>query len=131
VWRSKFLRGEKSPAWKDGKSLQRERLRLGTECKDWRAKVFARDLYKCQKCNLTENLQAHHIKEWAKYPDLRFDINNGLTLCIDCHGLVHGKDFTKRVVKITTCPICKGAMDSKGRSKSCRKCVGKFRKSLA
>ncbi|MES2401836.1 MAG: HNH endonuclease [Pseudomonadota bacterium] len=35
------------------------------------------------------NLQAHHRKEWAEYPELRFDVNNGITLCKWCHWLAH------------------------------------------
>ena len=123
-WRSIFLVGDKSPAWKDGKSLERDRLRLGREVKDWRLAVFIRDGYTCQHCGAKGDLHAHHIKPWAKYPDVRFDINNGLTLCIDCHGKVHNKDFRKRVQKNKICPICGGVMA--GRGKSCNPCAMKI-----
>jgi len=55
----------------------------------WRESVLKRDNYICQKCGLTSNLEAHHIKEFARYPDLRFDINNGLTVCKPCHKEIH------------------------------------------
>jgi hypothetical protein len=40
--------GEKSSRWIDGKSLERDKARLGTELKEWRTKVFKRDDYTCQ-----------------------------------------------------------------------------------
>lgn len=57
----------------------------------WRKAVKKRDNHTCQACgdDNPTNLLAHHIKSWAKYPDLRFDVDNGLTLCKDCHHLQH------------------------------------------
>ena len=55
----------------------------------WRKAVLNRDGHRCQQCGATERLHAHHVKEWAKYPDLRFDVDNGLTLCEDCHTEKH------------------------------------------
>ena len=37
----------------------------------------------CEFCQ--QELYAHHIKSFHEYPDLRFDVNNGVTLCRDCH----------------------------------------------
>jgi len=35
--------------------------------------------------NCKGQLQAHHILRWADYPKLRYEINNGITLCIAHH----------------------------------------------
>ena len=52
----------------------------------WRKDVFKRDNFTCQKCGeKSGKIEAHHIKSWSEYPDLRFDVGNGLTLCQCCH----------------------------------------------
>lgn len=60
--------------------------------KQWRKSVYSRDKYCCRwpNCNLKRKLNAHHIKTWANYPGLRFDINNGITLCKYHHDLIKG-----------------------------------------
>ncbi len=56
--------------------------------KIWRLKVFSRDNFTCQGCNLVGRyLEVHHIKSFAKYPKLRYVIENGITLCKKCHKL--------------------------------------------
>ena len=60
--------------------------RRGSEFIEWRKTIFQRDNYTCLHCGqIGGRLQADHIKSWAMYPELRFDINNGQTLCVDCH----------------------------------------------
>jgi len=57
-----------------------------TEYKTWRKLVFERDDYTCQMCKKRGVvLQADHIKSWTFYPDLRYELSNGRTLCVDCH----------------------------------------------
>ena len=52
--------------------------------------VFKRDNFTCQKCGIVgRELNAHHIKPYAKYKELRYELSNGITLCEDCHKLVH------------------------------------------
>lgn len=57
--------------------------------RDWREKIVKRDNYTCQNCgkiNLTgKDCHAHHIKSWELYPELRYVLQNGKTLCLKCH----------------------------------------------
>jgi hypothetical protein len=58
----------------------------------WRTKVFERDNWTCQTCGLRAcYLEPHHIKGWAKYPELRYEVENGVALCRDCHRLTRKK----------------------------------------
>ena len=58
------------------------------EYKKWRSDVFTRDNWTCQTCGIRGiSLEAHHIKGWARFPKFRYDINNGVTLCRECHKL--------------------------------------------
>ena len=58
--------------------------------KKWRTAIFERDDYTCQKCKIKGmELHAHHIKEWAIYPEFRYLLENGVTLCIACHAKEH------------------------------------------
>lgn len=58
----------------------------------WRESVLIRDNYKCTNCGAKENLQVHHIKPFALYPELRFQIDNGITLCRSCHKEIHANE---------------------------------------
>lgn len=60
------------------------------EYKAWRKSVFERDDYTCQACGVRgAKVNAHHKKQYAFYPELRYDIDNGVTLCVPCHKEVH------------------------------------------
>jgi len=85
------LRGQKCPAYIDGRSSERAEKRNSFEYKQWRTDVFFRDKFICQHCGYDKGgrLEAHHIKSYAKYPDLRFDVSNGITLCWNCHDAIH------------------------------------------
>lgn len=85
------LRGDKSPNWKGGLTSKNALIRKSKEYKQWRKFVFERDNYTCKECGAKSQtdcavyLEAHHIKPFAIFIDLRFDINNGITLCEKCH----------------------------------------------
>lgn len=67
------------------------KLRDGKRYFEWRENVYKRDGYKCQTCGTTEKIVPHHIIEWDDAPELRLDVENGLTLCISCHMRHHSK----------------------------------------
>ena len=69
-----------------GKTTLNQKIRKSKEYKLWRNAVFERDDYTCQSCwTQGEELQVDHIKPFALYPELRFAIDNGRTLCVGCH----------------------------------------------
>jgi 5-methylcytosine-specific restriction endonuclease McrA len=77
---------EKCHFWKGGVTPKSKSDRMCLKTKNWRKSVFERDDYTCQECGKRGGgLQAHHIKQFSIFKELRFDINNGLTLCIKCH----------------------------------------------
>ncbi len=79
-------KGDKCWNWKGGITPIRKKQYFSKEYKDWRKSVFERDVYTCQECGDRGcELNADHIKPWAFYPELRFDIDNGRTLCVPCH----------------------------------------------
>jgi hypothetical protein len=88
--------GDKNPAWiKDrSKVLPFECRTLLEEYRQWRATVFRRDKYTCQIKNedCKGKLEAHHILPWRDYPELRYEINNGITLCIKHHPRKHAEE---------------------------------------
>lgn len=78
-------KGKDSHLWKGGKD-RRKYIMAQKEYKLWRISVFERDNYTCIWCGQRGGrLQADHIKSFSAYPSLRFAIDNGRTLCIDCH----------------------------------------------
>ena len=88
-------KGGLNPNWKGGYTPSRERNRYAS--KKWSSDVKARDNNTCQKCHATDATDAvmhsHHIKPWKKHPELRYDISNGITLCVQCHQKEHGFPF--------------------------------------
>ena len=77
----KYCVEENSHNWKGGYENTINRLRRTKKYYEWRRSIFIRDEFICQECGKKHiYIEAHHIKKFADYPELRFDINNGLTL---------------------------------------------------
>lgn len=80
----RFINGHNKGNYKDGRTY---------ELKEWKVTVKERDNYTCQRCFGKHNklLEAHHIKSKEEYPELIYDVDNGVTLCKSCHSIVHRK----------------------------------------
>lgn len=89
---SEAKKGEKNWNWKGGINPENIKIRNGIEVRLWREAVFARDNWTCQKYGVRGGkLNAHHIQNFAQYPELRFAIDNGITLSEKAHGEFHKK----------------------------------------
>ena len=82
-------KGKNHPNWKGGITPFLKRVRNSMEYKMWRIAVFTRDNWTCQNCGKRGiYIEAHHIKRISLYPELVYDVDNGVTLCFECHKLV-------------------------------------------
>lgn len=80
------MTGPKSNSWKNDRSQivgRHERKFHSNEYKSWRKSVCNRDDWKCQMSdfNCKGRLEVHHILGWKQNPDVRYEVNNGITLC--------------------------------------------------
>jgi len=99
-WMSENQRGENANNWQGGTIDKR----LSVEYKMWRLAVLEHDDFTCQQCNQRGGkLVSHHINSFKRFPELRFNVDNGATLCRSCHitgdaafhRLYGIKDFTE------------------------------------
>jgi hypothetical protein len=89
---SKKLRGINAPNWQGGLTDINYKIRHGIEHRLWREAVFARDNWTCQKTGERGGkLHPHHIQNFSDYPELRFAIDNGITLSEKAHMEFHKK----------------------------------------
>ena len=93
------MQGEKHWFWKSGITEENHLIRQSPEYKNWRRSVYIRDEYTCQECGEKHiDIVAHHLKSFSKFPELRFDVNNGIVLCRKCHMKL--EIFLKQEVQI-------------------------------
>lgn len=78
--------GADNNRWRGGVTPENKRVRESLEYQAWRTAVYERDNYTCQDCGQRGGrLNADHILPFSLFIEQRFDINNGRTLCYDCH----------------------------------------------
>jgi 5-methylcytosine-specific restriction endonuclease McrA len=88
-----------NPNWRGGKTEERQKLMSQIEYKEWRESIYNRDNYTCQMCGTRGGpLEADHIKPWFLYPEFRYDLTNGRTLCRSCH-----RSLTKEIWRLRKC----------------------------
>lgn len=73
--------------WRGGVTSKQGKLRnkYGRRLKVWSRLVKERDNYVCALCGRNESSRSHHVLPFADYPQYRFDVDNGVTLCAACH----------------------------------------------
>lgn len=89
------MTGEKSHWWiKDRTKLIKRNQRNDSAYYDWRRQVWVRDNEKCKIAdkNCNGKIEAHHILGWRSHPELRYEINNGITLCHAHHPRGRAKE---------------------------------------
>ena len=85
-------RGENHPRYNpDLTDEERDKTTTTLEYISWRKQVFERDNYTCQCCgdNKGGNLNAHHKNARNLFPNEKYDVDNGVTLCDKCHKEFH------------------------------------------
>lgn len=83
-WYGKNNSKENNPSWKGGPDFwKKDNKRNDPAYQSWRMKVWKRDDFRCviadDNCN--GRIEAHHILSWKEYVELRYNVNNGITLC--------------------------------------------------
>lgn len=97
---SDMKKGSKHWNWKGGTNNRDVHSLYNPEYVDWRSKVLKRDLFKCRLANekCLGGLQVHHILPWRDYPDMRYEISNGISLCHAHHPRKRAEE--KRLVPL-------------------------------
>ena len=81
------VKGKNNPRYIDGRKQKYN---------EWRKTIFERDNWTCQECKKYAcYLNVHHIKSQKNFPELRYELSNGVTLCYNCHTKKHPKGFRR------------------------------------
>jgi predicted HNH restriction endonuclease len=89
-----YGRDQTGPAnanWKGGITNSNQKKRNDPRMAEWRQAVFERDGYTCQDCGAKGYLQAHHLIPISEDLSKAFDIENGKTVCVECHEKIHSR----------------------------------------
>lgn len=88
----KKMSGSNNPHWNPNLTDEdRRNNRKHLEYELWRKKVYTKNYWTCQICNKKKNTKicAHHLQSYDKNKNLRLDVSNGITLCVNCHKQFH------------------------------------------
>lgn len=89
-WFSENIVGAAHPMWNPDLTDEERIIGRGyPEIRQWTQNVLHRDSYTCQICGSTENVEAHHMYSYKHFPQYRFVIEYGETMCRSCHISFH------------------------------------------
>jgi 5-methylcytosine-specific restriction endonuclease McrA len=98
--------GKNHPNWKEETRRKHRRGKHGA----WARAVISRDKATCRHCGISGvQLHAHHVKPYDKFPAIRWDLSNGMTLCFRCHLAVHTASNANGVNSVNSLPGHAGA----------------------
>lgn len=105
--------GRHNNYYQDRSLLKKKQERNDPAYFEWRKKVWLRDNFKCKIANeyCDGRIEAHHILGWSEYPELRYEINNGITLCHAHHPRKRAEEKRlqsefQALVSVSEAPIC-------------------------
>lgn len=82
-------RGQLSHFWNPNLTEEERRGRRDGDVKKWATQVKRRDDFTCQVCGSEEKLVAHHLNSYKSDKENRYNVENGITLCRECHTDFH------------------------------------------
>lgn len=92
-------RGQAHPRWNPELADEDRKYARCPEHQAWSKQVLRRDKWRCVACGVGGSVHAHHLRSYRLHPEIRSDLNNGATVCPDCHRAYHShvgrSDFTR------------------------------------
>lgn len=93
--------GELNSSWKGGVTQTNEKIRKSNEYSNWRKSIFIRDNFTCVRCKKTGVvLNADHFLPFARYPTEQLHLENGRTLCVECHRIITSRWLKNKLLTI-------------------------------
>lgn len=86
------LKGESHYNWKGGVTPEIRKHRNSLNYKLWRRSCLERDCFTCQiSGRIGGCLVVHHLNNFSKFPELRYELRNGVTIARELHNSFHSK----------------------------------------